>query len=422
MSRFRVLILLFVLAMAGALQNGHAIWWGIAGAILAFVLVAVAWAWSGVNWLRLARRTNTRTAQAGHVLEEEFKLTNLSRLPKLWVEIRDQSTLPAHFASRVLGLIGGSQWRGWRTRTRCALRGRYYLGPVEVRSGDPLGIYQMRRKIDIVHPLLVYPATFDLQTFPLKASHLPDGNTLRRRTHQVTANAAGVRDYVMGDSINRIHWPTSARRGRLIVKEFELDSVSDIWVALDLHQAAHVGRIDEALFQHGLQPVPDDETAPAALPASTEEYAVSIAASCARYFVRQEREVGLMMHGVHRYTINAERGERQLNKMLETLAVIRADGLLPFGSVLASETVSLPRGITVVAVSASLNTEWAAAIQGLTRGGLRVVAVFIDASSFPDAPPGAAEDSASVQAALANSGALLRVVRYGDAIAETLQG
>ncbi len=421
MSRFRVLILLFVLAMVGALQNGHAIWWGIAGAILAFVLIAILWAWSGVNWLRLARRTNTRTAQAGQILEEEFKLTNLSRLPKLWVEIRDQSTLPAHFASRVLGLVGGSQWRGWRTRTRCVLRGRYYLGPVEVRSGDPLGIYQMRRKIDITHPLLVYPATFDLRSFPLKVTHLPDGDTLRRRTHQVTTNAAGVRDYAMGDSINRIHWPTSARRGRLIVKEFELDAISDVWVAVDLQQTAHTGRIADALFEAGMPTAAEGVAAPNALPASTEEYAVSIAASCANYFVRQEREVGLIMHGARRYTIHAERGERQLNKILETLAVIRASGLIPFGSVLATETVSLSRGVTLVAVSASMDTEWASAIQGLTRSGMRVVAIYVDASSFPGAPPGAAESSAALQAALANSGALMRVVRYGDPIAEVIE-
>ena len=40
------------------------------------------------------------------------------------------------------------------------------------------------------------------------------GEALRRRTHYVTTNAAGVRDYAPGDSFGRIHWPSTARRNR----------------------------------------------------------------------------------------------------------------------------------------------------------------------------------------------------------------
>jgi uncharacterized protein (DUF58 family) len=348
-------------------------------------------------------------AQAGQMLEEEFRLTNLSAVPKLWVEIRDQSTLPGHYASRVLGLLGGAQWRGWRTRTRCVLRGRYHLGPVEVRSGDPLGIYQMKRKINITNTLLVYPATYELRAFPLPASQLPDGDALRRRTHYVTTNAAGVRDYVMGDSINRIHWPTSARRQRLMVKEFELDPISDVWLALDLQQVAHYGsaKLD-----------PADSTEPTlALPPSTEEYAVSIAASCARYFLQQDRVLGMLAHGVHRHVLAAERGERQFTKIMETLSVVKADGVLPFGKVLATETLTLSRGITVVAISPSLNTEWAAAIQGMARGGLRVIAILVDAGTFDPA----AGSSADIIAALSESGAILRIVRCGEPINAALE-
>lgn len=410
MSRFRVLLLLLIAASVGALNNGRPIFWGFAGAILALILIAVVWAWSGVNWVRLARRTNTRVAQAGQVLEEEFRFTNLSALPKLWVEVRDQSTLPGHYASRVLGLIGGAQWRGWRARTRCALRGRYQLGPVEVRSGDPLGIYQMTRKIAVINTLLVYPATFPLRSFPLPANRLPDGNASRRRTHYITTNAAGVRDYVSGDSINRIHWPSSARRQRLMVKEFELDPISDMWIAVDLYRAAHVG----AVRMQDVERV--DGERPFELPASTEEYAISIAATCARYFLEQDRVLGLVMQGEHRHVLGAERGDRQFTKAMETLSVVRADGELPFERVLASETVSLSRGVTVVAISASLDTGWVKAIQGMLRSGMRVVAIFIDATTF-----GANGTSAAVLAGLTESGAVFRVVRYGDSINAALE-
>src|SRR5258707_1286157 len=79
----------------------------------------------------------------------------------------------------------------------------------------------------------------DLPGLAVRRGRMPGGDALRRRTHYVTANAAGVRDYGPGGSFNRIHWRSTARRDRLIVKEFELDPLSDIWIFL---AGAAVGR------------------------------------------------------------------------------------------------------------------------------------------------------------------------------------
>jgi uncharacterized protein (DUF58 family) len=422
MSRYRVIMVLFLIALVGALSTGRGLFWAFAGSLLMLIVVPIVWAWTGVNWLRISRRTFSRVAQVGQHLEEEFRLTNLSRLPKLWIEVRDQSNLPNHSASRVIGLVGGKQWRGWRARTLCEQRGRFSLGPILVRSGDPLGIYQMQKRIHNVVTLLVYPATYAFRDFPLPATFMPGGDALRRRTHYVTTNAAGVRDYAPGDSINRIHWPSSVRRQRLIVKEFELDPMSDVWIAVDLQEGAHV------------HPPPPDELAeteqmaapksePAAvggaftLPADTEEYAISIAASAAQHFLQQGRVVGLIAYGKHRELVAAERGQRQHTKIMETLAVVRAHGEIPFERVLSSEAFLLPRNASLIAISASPGVAWAAAVQQATRRGLRVVAVVIDAQSF------GAEDVniEPVIAALAESGAIVRVVRFGDSIPAAIE-
>ncbi len=425
MSRYRVVWVLFLIALVGALSTGKGLFWAFAGALLMLIVLPVVWAWAGVNWLRISRRTFSRVAQAGEFLEEEFRLTNLSRLPKLWVEIRDQSTLSNHFVSRVVGLVGGKQWRGWRTRTLCDQRGRFALGPVVVKSGDPLGIYQMQKRVHNVTTLLVYPATYAFRDFPLPVTFMPGGDALHRRTHYVTTNAAGVRDYVAGDSINRIHWPSSVRRQRLIVKEFELDPMSDVWVAVDLFASAHahIPPPDE-LEEVDQLPVPS--VAPGApgatdgngfqLPADTEEYAISVAASAAQHFLQQGRVVGLIAYGKHREVVPAERGQRQHTKIMETLAVVRAQGEIPFERVLASEAFLLPRGTTLIAISPSPDPAWAAAVQQATRTGLRVVAVVIDGRSF-----GASAPSDDVIVTLAESGAIVRVVNYGDSISAAIE-
>ena len=401
---------------------GRALWWSIAGALFALIVIAILWAWTGVNWLRVSRRSSVRVAQVGQTIEEEFRVTNLGRVPKLWLEVQDSSTLLGHYASRVVGFVGGGQWWGWRVRTRCLERGRYELGPVTVRSGDPLGIYQMHRKIDLKNILLVHPLIYDFRDFPLPMGYLPGGEALRRRTHYITTNAAGVRDYVNGDSINRIHWGLSAKRNRLIVKEFELDPMSDLWVALDLHGAAHyvLNKNSDNVESNEVIENPSatdaGTTETFSLPPDTEEYAVSLAASAAHHFLKQDRLVGLIGYGQHRQVIPGDRGERQHNKIMETLAVVRADGNLPFERVLKAELAQLPRGSTIVAISPSPDVAWAEAIQQAMRSGLRAVAIVIDAETF-----GSSISNTNIIAALAETGAVVRVVKRGESLAQAIE-
>jgi len=431
MTRYRVFLLLFLVTLVGGLLYGRSLWWSIAGALFALIVLSLFWAWTGVNWLRVARRSNARVAEVGQVIEEEFRLTNLGWLPKLWVEVRDKSTLPGHYASRVVGWIGGRKWRGWRVKTVCRERGRFELGPVAVRSGDPLGIYQMERKIELRHILLVYPLVYEFREFPLPVGYIPGGQALRRRTHFTTTNASGVREYVYGDSINRIHWGLSAKRNKLVVKEFELDPMTELFIAIDLFQGVHFD-LREALFDEGMDDAPvltsntsTDTAAPVVeivapdqifpLPPSTEEYAISIAASVAKYFLRQDRAVGLGGYAKHREIITGERGERQLNKLMETLAVLKADGDLPFERMLRAELPQLPRGTTVIAISPSPDLHWAEAVQQATHSGLRVVAIVIEAQTF-----GGTASNADVIAALAETGAVVRTIKCGEPIPEAI--
>ena len=139
MTRYRVVWILFLVALAGALGTGRGLFWAFAGALLMLIVIPILWAWTGVNWLRIRRRTFSKVAQAGQMLEEEFQLANLSAIPKLWVEVRDYSNLPGHAASRVMGMLGGNQWRGWRVHTRCMERGRFAPRSHHGKKRRPVG-------------------------------------------------------------------------------------------------------------------------------------------------------------------------------------------------------------------------------------------------------------------------------------------
>jgi len=109
---------------------------------------------------------------------------------------------------------------------------------------------------------------------------------------------------------------------------------------------------------------------------------VTAAASLARFFVMRNRAVGLGSEGASREFIQADRGERQLNKIMETLAVVTATGDIPFAHLIASDGIRLNRNDTVLAVSADPNPEWAVALQHIQRRGVNSIAVVIDGSTF----------------------------------------
>ncbi|UCC62251.1 MAG: DUF58 domain-containing protein, partial [Anaerolineae bacterium] len=237
--RRNAIYLVIIVCLLAGLVTGQDLFFNVAYLFIGLLLFAFVWARTGTSWLRLARRTRPRRAQVGHYLEERFTLRNNGLLPKLWLEVYDESELPGHRASHVVSSLRRSST--WSVRTLCLQRGVFRLGPVRLVAGDPFGLFQTERKIDAVAQLTVFPATVNLPAFALPAGALPGGDAVRRRTHLVTTNAAGVRDYHPGDSFNRIHWQSTAPTGKLIVKDFDLDFSRNTWIVMDMNEAAQIG-------------------------------------------------------------------------------------------------------------------------------------------------------------------------------------
>ncbi len=373
---------------------------------LSYVLAAVlicSWIWARLNLtaLDIRREAPRLQTQVGEIFQETFLVRNRSMIPKLWVEVRDHSTLPGHQAAAVISLQGGRTKR-WRVRTLTRRRGLYQLGPLTAISGDPFGLFRSWRTVPEMGELLVYPATVDLSAFGLPAGELPGGTMLHGRSHSVTPNAAGLREYTAGDPLNRIHWGATARYQRLMVKEFELDPTSTLWLVVDLDRQVHLsaprtpgGRphaVGDTRMLHlrGTAgrgaPVPIAETEgtdqPLYLEPETEEYAVTVAASLAAHFLQLGREVGLLATAHRPLAIAPDRGGRQLIKILRALAVVRAEDALPLAQLLTGPAQQFGRGDTLIVITPSTQEAWVGALQDLHVRGSRAAAVLIDPHSF----------------------------------------
>jgi uncharacterized protein (DUF58 family) len=379
-------------------------------ALVGLLVVAKIWSRFSLTSLVLTRDTRTDRAQVGQPLLERVRLENRGRMAKLWVEVIDHSDLPGHRVSRVVHL-GPHDSTRWRVETICARRGRFRIGPMSLRSGDPFGLFPNEQLIPDTHELLVYPATVDLSAFALPVGELPGGTAIQRRTPFVTPNAAGVRDYFPGDAFNRISWSATARAGKLMVKEFELDPTADIWIVVDLEAGVQAGA-------SGMAALPNFTGGEVPLSFwldSTEEYAVTIAASLARHFLNQNRNVGLIASSRQPISIPTDRGGRQMLKILEQLAVVRADGDMPFGEVLLAEGGQFTRNSTVIAITSSTDEEWVQSLIGIISRHVQCVAITIEPSTF-----GGGDSSLFVVSSLASVGVPTYLVKYGDDISRAL--
>jgi len=379
-------VLLSATCIVIAISTGFWLTWRLV--YVAMVGVAVSYVWSRLNLagLDVTPDRSTDRLQEGAQYEERITIRNRGWWPKIWLEVDDPSEMPGHAAKRVV-TIGWGGAKTWRIRSTIRRRGLYAVGPVTVTTGDPFGMFRHTRTYGRAQNVLVYPRAVELPQFSVPPANLPGEGRFRRRTHYVTPNASGVRQYEFGDSFNRIHWGSTARTGELMVKIFELDPASDIWVILDLEREVHVGDGDD----------------------STEEYGVSIAASVARYFLTANRTVGFLSYGRGFDAVEAERGLPQYTRILESLAMARAWGDVPLGSLLANEARRFGRHTTVIAITPSTNEEWVAGLGALQARGVKVAAIVMEPSTF-----GGETSSLDVFASLAVTDVFTYMVKHAD--------
>lgn len=363
---------------------------------LLVLLASFLWTTFNVRGISVRAAPPPEHCQVGKKFQQEITVTNNSRIPKLWLRIEEGANMPGYRDAEVLNLSAGNS-HSWESGVYCRRRGRYDLGTVVVTSTDPFGIFSRRRTLGEPQSVLVYPATFDLPLFRAASFNEFGRSAGYQSISQISPNASSVREFYSGDSLNHIHWGSTAHTGRLMVKMFDADRSSNVaktvWIVLDMQAASHVGEGEE----------------------STEEYAVTIAASMAKKHLDTGMRVGLMAFADQFHYIPPDRGEEHLWRILQALATARATGEEPVGRLLSDQMEHLRGSSIVIVVTPSVSGELFDATRQLRNRVDAVVVVQLDASSF-GGNPGALNIARNLSA----TGVQVYVVRRGDELASAL--
>lgn len=319
------------------------------------------------------------------------EITNAKLLPLPWVRVeehlpsavvpvapnpRDEPPAGSQHArpsmERVKGEEGWQRRRsvsmGWherlvlRQRFTCTQRGHYVVGPTDIETGDPLGLFPVHLRIPESHALVVYPRLAALVP-PDIPSRFPFGaENARPPALEDPARFAGIRDYRPGDPRRWVDWKASARRMRLQTRVFAPTTLNTTIVALNVQTMAFTWQ--------GYDPV-------------RLESAIGVAAALLRDAVAARQPIGLAANASgadmedFQVFLSPSRRPSQLEDTLEVLAKLSPLPTMAFGAFLRRIAASFPYGASLMAVSAFLDPEIAGDLAAIAHRGHAVSLTFL---------------------------------------------
>jgi uncharacterized protein (DUF58 family) len=271
-------------------------------------------------------------------------------------------------------------------------RGRYAFENVRAELSDPFALARAIAELPAPGALLVYPRLVRLgPLFTESGSRSHDGQRLLLRRHS-GIELHSVREYEQGESLRRVHWPSTARRGQLMVKELEDSPRDEIAVLLDADAKAVVGE--------------------------SFEVQVRAAGSILDAYVQRGRRGVLVLNSSRREVQHVHSPAADWRRALELLAAVEPTGDTAVARLLAEEDGPAARALELVVVTARLEP---ALVDRLIQRALsrrNVSVVFVDSASFN----GAARRLEPALLRLQAAGIAVAVLRAGDDLAACLSG
>jgi uncharacterized protein (DUF58 family) len=327
----------------------------IAAATGGLVVVSAAWAVSVGLKVQVTRTVRPLRVHAGELASADLRFTNLGGRTAVLRAIDPVSTTVG--ADMVLGPLQPEERVSASYAVPTQRRGVIEIGPMTIEITDPFGLSTVRVQAAGTTAVTVYPRLDPIAPLPFSRGHDPHGAAHDSRSlGRIGEEFYALRDYSVGDDLRRVHWPSTARRGRLMVRQDELPRQGRVTVLLDTRATAHS----------------DDSF----------ERAVSAAASVVATSSRQRDLVRLVTTGGR--DSGFATGRAHLESVLEFLASIRATSRGTFQATLANLQTASDGG----AVVAVMGEAHEADVERVTR--LRGRAGALAVVRFPEAPAASA--------------------------------
>jgi uncharacterized protein (DUF58 family) len=228
-------------------------------------------------------------------------------------------------------------------------RGRYRIETAEVVE-DAFGLERSERPLAEAGALIVYPRLTELERlFSETGEHARDGRRLLLQRPS-GFDLHSVRDYVEGDSLRKVHWRSTARRGQLMVKELEDSPRDDVAVVLDAWRGC---------------------------PRPVFDVAVRAAGSILQTYARRSRRVAFVLAG-DAVEVQRVQAEGDWRRALELLAGAEADGAEALARLLVGERNPAALALDLAVVTPRLDAAFADRLIQRAQARRNTALVYVD--------------------------------------------
>ena len=277
-----------------------------------------------------------------------------------------QEHLDVHLGDRprfVLHPLNRGERRSLRYQVRSSSRGAYRLGPLSLRQRDPFGLTYVAVRLSSTTEVLVLPRVYDLQGTGVPAQGRGNEGERPQMVALHGEDDVSIRTYRDGDELRRVHWPATAHRGELMVRQEDRPARRRAVLLLDSRSSAH-GRAPQ--------------------PSATFECAVSALASAGRALMRQ----GYVVHLVSAHTVADGTAGHAMDAstLLDTLARAQRDDDLGLEAVARAAHTFTSGGVLAVAALVDHDAQEIRHLAAVREHGSTAVAFVLDRPAF-DAPP-----------------------------------
>jgi uncharacterized protein (DUF58 family) len=396
-TRGRRLLLLAAGLYLVAWGFGTAVMFPVAIGLSVAPLIALIWVKALDRPMLLRRRTGHLELTEGQSVD-----VGLEVRPNTGGPIPGRAIMLDRLGKRVIEAELGRRGRVLRGRYEIAAapRGRYRMDGAELLIADPFGLAEARIKMDRADQMLVYPRVYELEGL-FTDGGTPGGDRGRSMLHRASGyDLHSIREHQVGESLRRVHWRSTARRRRLMVKELQDTPRDEACVLLDGDAAAVTGMSPDSSF----------------------DMQVRAAASLLRRMSDAGQRSSLVIHGAQRGRYRLGFGSGDWAAVLGELAAVEADAPRPLAEFLAESSrgpdpVDAAR---VFVITAGMSPLLAERVLGMGSSQCEPAVVWIDGASF--GPSKRRKDTGPEAAALrlTRSGVAVARIRAGDHVGQAL--
>lgn len=306
---------------------------------------------AGVFWCDKAM------VEKGDEVDISYKIYNSSIFPLAFAEITDgvPESLNNQPKQQKIYFMLPFESINITRQIKCEHRGIFDIGTVNVVTGDIFGISKKNYLVKDSIELMVYPKVYKLDCFDILGKEFFGSIPTSQKFYEDYSSIKDIRKYRIGDSLKRVNWKVTARKGEMFVKNYDISTNAEIQLFIDFqidkYSSDTNGYIEEKIIECAV---------------SIIEYALYRKVST-NFVAYTEEKVQLLGKDIDMF-----------NKFLELMVRIKPKKNISLGDILVNESRAFSPGTSVIVVTPNIDKKLISTVLRLKRRGYSIILVLVN--------------------------------------------